>query len=85
MSNKVILYSSSECDRCKMVKKMLDFNNVSYDEVTDKQMMINLGFEQVPVLEVDGKIIENFTSILVWLEDKGYYSENALYKGGDNI
>lgn len=80
MGEKIILYSSTECNRCKIVKKMLDVNQVCYEEVNDKQIMINEGFVQVPVIKVNEKIIEDFTSILAWLEDKGYYSERGIYE-----
>ena len=59
----VILYST-DCFRCNLVKKMLDTHNVSYKEITDKQIMIEKGFENAPVLEVRGKIIEENSIIL---------------------
>ena len=69
----VILYSI-DCFRCNLVKKMLDTHNVSYKEITDKQIMIEKGFENAPVLEVSGKIIEEYSMILLWLKENGYYS-----------
>ncbi len=79
MGDKITLYSTG-CERCKMVKRMLDVNQVNYEEISDKQVMTDKGFEQVPVLQVGDRIIENFTSILVWLEDKGYYSKRGIYE-----
>lgn len=71
----IILYSSSECTRCKLVKQMLNHHNVKYEEVTDnKQLMIDMGFESVPVVEVDGKIIDEYGCILDWLRQNGWYS-----------
>ena len=70
----IILYTSSECDRCKTVKGMLDRHLVHYIEITDKQIMLEKDFEGVPVIEVDGKIIDNYISVLAWLEKNGYYS-----------
>lgn len=69
----VILYSTG-CTRCGLVKKMLDTHNVSYKEIKDKQIMIEKDFENAPVLEVDGKIIEEYNMILLWLKENGYYS-----------
>lgn len=74
----VILYST-DCFRCNLVKKMLDTHNVSYKEIKDKQIMIEKDFENVPVLEVDGKIIEEYNMILLWLKENGYY-----FLWGDN-
>lgn len=78
MNEQIVLYSSSECTRCKIVKNMLDINHIPYDDVTDKELMVDMGFEEVPILEVDGKIIEGFARIITWLEEKGYYSENGI-------
>ena len=36
--------------------------------------MMDKGFEKVPVLEVDGKVIEEYVGILDWLHENGYYS-----------
>ena len=80
MGEKIILYSTATCERCKIVKRMLDAHQVNYTSINDKQLMIDKGFEQVPVLEVDERIIEDFTSILAWLENKGYYSERGIYE-----
>lgn len=72
--NEIVIYTSDTCYRCKFVKQMLDKHNVQYTEVTDAQVAISMGFEQVPVLEVDGKIIEKYSLVLAWLEENGYYS-----------
>ena len=80
MGEKIILYSTTTCERCKIVKRMLDVHQVNYTNINDKQLMVDKGFEQVPVLEVNEKIIESFTSILAWLEDNGYYSERGIYE-----
>ena len=71
----IILYSSSECTRCKLVKQTLNHHKVKYKEIIDeKQLMMDKGFEKVPVLEVDGKVIEEYVGILDWLHENGYYS-----------
>ena len=71
---KVILYTSDTCDRCKIIKQMLNVHSVSYVEITDKDYMIDLGIESVPAIEVDNKIISEYPSVLSWLENNGYYS-----------
>ena len=78
----IILYSSSECTRCQLVKQMLNHHKVKYKEILDdKQLMISKGFEGVPVIEVDGKIIDEYVSVLDWLRQNGYYS---LWKEDEN-
>ena len=80
MAETIVLYSSITCSRCKLVKRMLDNHNVEYQEINDKQVAIDKGFVQIPVLEIGNKIIEDFTSVLAWLEDNGYYSERGIYE-----
>ena len=71
----IILYSSSECTRCQLVKQMLNHHKVQYKEIVDnKQLMMEKGFESVPVIDVDGKIIDGYIGILDWLQQNGYYS-----------
>lgn len=79
----VILYST-DCFRCNLVKKMLDTHNVSYEEIKDKQIMIEKDFENAPVLEVDGKVIEEYNLILSWLKENGYYSLWGDNEDGNN-
>lgn len=79
----VILYST-DCIRCKLIKKMLDAHNVSYQEITDKQIMIEKDFENAPVLEVDGKVIEEYNLILSWLKENEYYSLWGDNEDGNN-
>ena len=71
----IILYSSSECIRCRLVKQLLDAHRVQYTEIKDnKQLMLDKGFTEAPGVEVDGKIIDTYTSVLGWINRKGWYS-----------
>ena len=70
----LILYTSPGCVRCKLVKQMLDKHNVSYIEISDKQVAIDKGLEQAPALEVDGKLIDQYNLVLDWLREHNYYS-----------
>ena len=46
---------TTDCPKCRLLKKKLDQKKVKYNEVTDVQEMISKGFKSVPVLEVDGE------------------------------
>ena len=70
----IILYTSDTCDRCKIVKQMLNIHSVTYTEITDKDYILGLGVESVPSIEVDNKIISEYSNVLSWLEQNGYYS-----------
>ena len=75
---KVILYSTVTCHRCKAIKQILQINNVEYDEVTDIEVMKNKGFQEVPMMEIDKKILD-CGGISAWLKENNY----SLF-GGDN-
>ena len=63
---KVILYEHG-CPRCKMLKKMLDIKHIEYENITDQQLMISMGFTDAPKLEVDG-VIMGFPEAKKWVE-----------------
>lgn len=73
MESKIVLYASEECGRCPIVKMFLDYHQVPYEEVNDNQTLIDKGFEEFPVMEVDGEFL-NYRDILYWLDKNGYYS-----------
>ncbi len=50
----VILYSTG-CPKCKVLKKKLDAKNIKYKLIEDEDTMIEKGFMEAPVLEVDNK------------------------------
>ena len=77
--NKITLYTLNTCHRCKTIKHMLDAHSVQYNEVTDKDLMVQLELIEVPAIEVDGKIIDEYPSVLTWLEKNGYYSPEVIY------
>ena len=73
MGETIILYSSQECIRCRLVKQMLNTHNVQYTEVNDKRIMIDKDIEEVPALEINKKIMD-YAEILTWLQQNNYYS-----------
>lgn len=86
MSEQIILYSSSECLRCKIVKHMLDMHHIEYAEILDnKPLMLDKGLEEVPAMEVDGKMIDSYRGVLMWVYDKidilDEYSEDDENEG----
>lgn len=75
------LYSSSGCIRCSLVKMMLNIHDVEYTEIKDnKELALEKGIEEYPSVESDGKIIDGYQRVLMWLEDNGWYS----FKEGDS-
>lgn len=71
---KVILYTSDTCYRCHIVKDLFRIHSVEYEEISDRDLILSMDVEGVPVIEVDGQIIDKWTSVLAWLQQNGYYS-----------
>ena len=78
MGEKVILYTISTCSRCPIIKQMFDNCKVPYEEIEiDKQTAEEKGFEEMPILEVDGKMLE-FGPMITWLQESEYYSVGGV-------
>lgn len=54
--DKCILYSTG-CPKCKVLKSKLDDKNIDYIVVDDIDEIMSKGIESVPVLEVNGKMM----------------------------
>lgn len=64
----IVMYST-HCPRCLILEKKLNEAGVDYKVCEDKQIMTEKGFDFIPVLEVDGKIM-NFKEAMKWANDK---------------
>ena len=63
----VVLYST-HCPRCIILEKKLNSKNVTYTEVNDIEVMEKKGIMSVPVLEVDGTLM-NFVEANNWINN----------------
>lgn len=63
----VVLYST-HCPRCNVLEKKLKQNNISYEEVTDVEIMKEKGYLSVPVLEIDG-VSMDFKTASDWINN----------------
>lgn len=61
----VVLYSTN-CPKCMVLEKKLDAARISYDMVTDEDVMIEKGFMTAPILEVDGNAMD-FGDAVKWV------------------
>lgn|GEM_PF-1266545 len=66
---KVILYSTG-CPKCRILKMMLDNNNIKYIENNNKTEMIEKGLSSVPALEVDGELFNYEDAVKIIREGK---------------
>lgn len=61
----VILYSTN-CPKCIVLSKKMEQKNIKYDIVTDVDLMQSKGFTSMPMLEVDGKLMD-FGDAIKWV------------------
>ena len=54
---KIVLYSTG-CPRCNVLETKLKNKGILFEEVNDEEIMINKGFDSVPILEVDGNYMD---------------------------
>ena len=64
----VILYSTG-CPKCKILKKKLAEKNIDYAENQNVEAMVALGIDQVPVLKIDGEMM-NFGKANQWVNNQ---------------
>ena len=67
----IILYSTN-CPKCKILEQKLKSKNIRYSEFTDVDKMIEMGFSVMPMLEVDG-VIMDFGTANKWVNE---FNEN---------
>lgn len=67
---KVILYRTETCPKCNNVMKpKLQAFGIEFEECLDAEVMRSLGISKVPVLSVDG-VLMDFVSANKWINSK---------------
>ena len=61
-----IIFYSTGCPRCSVLKQKLENKNIEFETVTDVDKMIELGIQSAPSLSVDGKILD-FSKAIKWI------------------
>lgn len=64
----IILYSNG-CPKCNVLKKKLTEKNINYIENNDIDTMTSLGIDQVPILSVDGNLLD-FAEANKWINER---------------
>lgn len=62
---KIVLYST-HCPKCIMLENRLKQKKVNYETETSEDAIKATGFSSVPLLKVDGKIME-FNEAITWV------------------
>lgn len=59
-----------DCPKCKILEKKLEQAGVKYEVCRDRDEMERKGFDFMPVLEVDGQVM-NFGEAVKWVNERG--------------
>ena len=62
-----IVFYSTGCPRCKVLKRKLEESGITYVENNSVDEMLSLGIRQVPVLKVED-VMMNYTEALKWAD-----------------
>lgn len=63
----IILYSTG-CPKCNVLKKKLTAKGITYTENNNTEQMVALGIDTVPILNVNGKLL-NFQEAAAWVNE----------------
>lgn len=69
MGYDVIKLYQHGCPNCLRLKQRLDEKNINYENITDKELMISMGFETAPKLEVNG-VLMDFKEAINWVKEQ---------------
>ena len=64
-----VIFYTTGCPKCKILKKKLDEQNISYAINDSVDKMLELGITQVPVLSIDGQM-KNFKESVEWVNNQ---------------
>lgn len=65
---KVILYST-HCPKCNILEKKLNEKGIDYEEVNNVDVMLTKGYDTVPMLDVDG-VVMDFSKANQWVNER---------------
>lgn len=63
----VTLYSTG-CPKCRILETKLNQKNIGFNVDKDEDEMIKRGFQSLPMLEVDGKLMD-FGDAVRWVNE----------------
>ena len=63
----IVLYTTKTCPKCGIVKTKLDNKKIEYTLVDDETILLEKGYDWLPVLEADGVVMNNMLDINAWI------------------
>ena len=65
----IVVYSTG-CPKCGVLERKLNEKGISYEMCPDVDKMLGLGITSVPVLDVDGEMMD-FQEAVKWINEQG--------------
>lgn len=65
-----VIFYSTHCPKCKVLKTKLDSKKINYIENNSVEDMLALGVQMAPVLKV-GEEIMDFSAAVKWINSQG--------------
>lgn len=64
----ITLYTTY-CPKCKVLEAKLQQKGLEFTLIDDQDLMIEKGFMEAPILEVDGETMD-FTTAITWVKGR---------------
>ncbi len=64
-----IIFYSTNCPKCKILEKKLTEKNIKFTKNNNVVEMTELGIDQVPVLSINGSLL-NFVEANEWINER---------------
>lgn len=64
----IVMYST-HCPKCDVLEQKLNSKNINYGVIDDVNIIIDKGFDFLPVLEIDGKIMK-YREAVNWINEQ---------------
>ena len=64
-----IIFYSTNCPKCKILEKKLTEKNIKFTKNNNVVEMAELGIDQVPVLSINGSLL-NFVEANDWINER---------------
>lgn len=61
------------CPKCTVLKKKLESADIDYEIIQDRKLMIDMGIMSVPLLSIDGKLLD-FGDAISWIKKEEEYA-----------
>lgn len=62
---------TNNCPKCQILEKKLEEQKIEYEKITNIELMLSLGINDVPVLELENKEKLSFSEAVKWLKNRG--------------